>query len=169
VLNLADILRDGAILSVLASIILMGTLWLRPRLFLQDYPKEIRAVVPPKTEEEKRLSLMVGIPFLLVLIGFPFGSTLILQTQSPSEVPFWALFLNSFGIVFIFNVVDWLVLDWLIVCTITPKFLVLPGTQGHPSYKPSYKNYAVHFRGFLIGTVFSALAALVIAVIALIF
>ena len=94
-LNLADILRDGAILSVLASIILMGTLWLRPRLFLQDYPKEIRAVVPPKTEEEKRLSLMVGIPFLLVLIGFPFGSTLILQTQSPYDVPFWALFLFS--------------------------------------------------------------------------
>ena len=51
-LNLADILRDGAILSVLASIILMGTLWLRPRLFLQDYPKEIQAVVPPKTDFE---------------------------------------------------------------------------------------------------------------------
>ena len=40
----------------------------------------------------------------------------------------------------------------LIFCTFTPAFAVLPGTEG----MAGYKNYAMHFRGFLIGTLFSA-------------
>jgi hypothetical protein len=45
---------------------------------------------------------------------------------------------------------------------LTNELFVIPGTQGHPAYK----NYLFHFRGFLIGTVFSALGALVFAGVA---
>jgi len=64
-------------------------------------------------------------------------------------------------VIFLFNLVDWLVLDWLIICTITPKFVVLPGTQG----MAGYKNYAMHFRGFLIGTALSVIIGLIVAAI----
>ena len=40
--NFFHTLLDGLILSVLASIVLTGALWLNPRLYLQDYPRAIQ-------------------------------------------------------------------------------------------------------------------------------
>jgi hypothetical protein len=51
------------------------------------------------------------------------------------------------------------ILDWLIFCTLTPKFAILPGTEG----LAGYKNYAMHFKGFLIGTALSVIVSLLIA------
>jgi hypothetical protein len=44
-------------------------------------------------------------------------------------------------------------------CTITPRFVVIPGTEG----MAGYKDYVFHLRGFLIGSVISAAGGLVIA------
>ncbi len=62
----------------------------------------------------------------------------------------------------IFNLVDLVILDWLIFVTLQPKFTVLPGTEG----LAGYKDYAFHFKAFLRGTVLCFLASLVIAGIA---
>ena len=74
-------------------------------------------------------------------------------------VSFFQLFLNAFGVVFIFNLVDLLLLDWAIFCYITPAFVVIPGTEGHSAYK----DYGFHFRASMIGTILSVVAGLVIA------
>ena len=158
-INLSRIIQDGLLLSIISSFIIIISLFINPRTFLQDYPKDIQAKVPPKTPSEKRLSLLLGIPFLLALLFVPLISTLLLKQQNGETSTFIALFLNAFGIVFIFNLVDWLLLDWLMFCTITPKFLIIPGTEG----MPGYKEYGFHFRGFLIGTVLSLVFALIIA------
>lgn len=157
--NLGKTVLDGLLLSLIASLLLLASLWINPRVFLQDYPKEIQAKVPPKTRSERRLSLLLGIPFLLLLILGPFFSTLALQQQNSGGSSFIALFVNAFGVVFVFNLVDWLLLDWLIFCTITPQFVVVPGTEG----MASYQDYWFHFRGFVLGTLLSAISALVIA------
>jgi hypothetical protein len=44
-------------------------------------------------------------------------------------------------------------------CFITPNFLIIPGTEG----MQAYKDYVYHFRAFLIGTILSIAAGLVIA------
>ncbi len=157
--NLGKTILDGVLLSIIASFILIVSLYINPRTFLQDYPKDIQAKVPPKTLSERRISLLLGIPFLLVLILVPFFSTLTLKHQNGESSPFIALFVNAFGVAFIFNLVDWLLLDWLMFCTITPKFVIIPGTEG----MASYKDYGFHFRGFIIGTLLSVIGALVIA------
>jgi uncharacterized membrane protein len=152
-------------LSIIASLILIASLYINPRIFLQDYPKDIQTKVPPKTLFERRMSLLLGIPFLLVLILFPLFSTLALKHQNGESSPFIALFVNAFGVAFIFNLVDWLFLDWLMFCTITPQFVIIPGTEG----MASYKDYGFHFRGFIIGTLLSAISASVIACIVFFF
>ncbi len=162
-INFTKIIIDGSLLSVLASITILGILRFNPRLFLQDYPDEIQERVHPKTDQEKRLSLMVGIPFLILLLLVPFLSTLSLAKQV-GEDKFYSLFINAFGVTFLFNLVDLLVLDWLIFCLITPDFLVIPGTKG----MQAYKDYRFHFRAFLIGTALSIVAGLGIAGIVLI-
>ncbi len=133
-----------------------------PRLMLQDYPKDIQAAVPAKTPEEKRTTLYWGIPFWLALLAFPTVAALVSKAAHRSLLD---VFLSAFGVFFLSNGLDWLVLDWLIFCTITPKFVVLPGTEG----MAGYKNYAMHFRGFLIGTILSMVIGLIITALVVLF
>jgi hypothetical protein len=154
---ITKILIDGAILSSLASIWLILTLRVNPRIFLHDYPAKIQEKVPKKTEAERRLSYVFGVPFMLLLLLGSFFSTLSLKEHG--NVHFLPLWLNAAGVVFVFNLVDWLILDWLLFCTLTPHFLVIPGSEE----MAEYKDYGFHFRGFLHGTVYSVLGGLVIA------
>jgi hypothetical protein len=154
-----NILRDGLILSILATLFILVSIRINPRLWLGDYPQAIREQVAPKSEVEKRLSLWTGIPFLILLIGFPLVSTWRLQALSAAPLPFLSLFLNAAGVAFAFNLVDLLLIDWLVFCSLTPDFIVLPGTKGDPGYK----DYGFHFRGFLTGTAFSAVIGLISA------
>ena len=62
-------------------------------------------------------------------------STLAFVRGSEGGVPFLAAFLYAFRVVFALNVVDWLVLDWVVFCTLTPRFLVIPGSEGMAAYK----------------------------------
>lgn len=50
-----------------------------------------------------------------------------------------------------------LIMDWLIICIITPKWVVIEGTEGCKGYK----DYMFHFKGFLIGCVYTAIMAVI--------
>jgi hypothetical protein len=156
-LNFTKILTDGAILSLFASLCLVLALRVNPRIFLHDYPAKIQEKVPKKTKAERRLTYVFGIPIMLLLLLGSFFSTLALKAQG--SVQFWALWLNASGVVYVFNIVDWLILDWLMFCTFTPHFVVIPGSEG----MADCKDYGFHFRGFLHGTVYSGLGGLIIA------
>jgi hypothetical protein len=163
-LNSTKIIIDGGILSAIASFYLFMVLYINRRVFLQDYPEEIQRAVPPKSREERRLSLLFGTPFLLLLFAGPLISTLTLKHQSGGGLSFFAASFHAFGIVFIFNLVDWLILDWLIFCTITPNFLVIPDTEG----MAGYKDYSFHFRAFRVGTILSIIEGLIIGALVMI-
>jgi len=132
-------------------------LWINPRIFLHDYPAKIQEMVPPKTRTERQLTYVFGVPVMLMLLLGPFYSTLSLKTYG--EAQFWAFWLNAAGVMWVFNIVDWLILDWLIFCTLTPRFIIIPGSEG----MAEYKDYLFHFLGFLKGTTFSIIGGLVIA------
>jgi hypothetical protein len=58
VLDTARIVRDGALLSAVASTYLLLLLRLNPHICLCHYPKEIREIVPPKSEKEWRMGFV---------------------------------------------------------------------------------------------------------------
>jgi hypothetical protein len=155
------IIFHGIILSLIGTFIILLSLRTNPRLWLQDYPQDIQRKVAPKTKAEKQQSLIWGIPFLITLIAVPFISSLRLKQQSGGAISFFMLFINAFAIGFIFNVVDLLLIDLLIVCAITPKFILIPGTEG----ASGYKDYRHHFKGFIVGTVLSVTGGLLIAIV----
>ena len=53
------------------------------------------------------------------------------RQRVPVAVVFIAVLLDMFSV---FNLLDWLMLDWLIVVTIRPGFLILPGTESLAGY-----------------------------------
>jgi hypothetical protein len=72
---------------------------------------------------------------------------------------FMEAFLSSFLILMFFNLVDLLILDWLLFVTIQPRPIILPGTEG----MAGYKDYAFHFYGFLKGVMISAIMSVIVA------
>ncbi|MCB0114928.1 MAG: hypothetical protein R2873_14715 [Caldilineaceae bacterium] len=157
--NVTRTLLDGIILSAISTIYLLGIMLINPRIMLGDYPKAIQERVPAKTEREGRLSLLIGVPFLALLLVAPLLSTWLLEQRSGDAVSFVQLFFNAAGVVFVFNLFDLLILDWLIFCLITPKFIMIPGSEG----MAAYKDFGFHFRGFLVGTTLSIVVGLVVA------
>lgn len=157
--NLFQLILHAAIYITLGTIALLAVVLRSPRLMLQDFPKSVQDAVPPKTEAEKRLSVRWGLPFILILLCYPFVATFLFESQRADPPGFATLFVFAFGIAFAFNLWDLLALDWLLLCTITPRWAIVPGTEGNPGNK----DYAFHFRGFLIGCLLSAALAAIIA------
>jgi len=130
-----------------------------PRIMLQDYPRDVQAAVPPKTAQERRQTIYWAIPLFLVFLGFPLAAAL---TAEAAGADVLTIALCALGVGVVINLFDLLILDWLMFCTWTPSFVVLPGTEG----MAGYKDYGLHFRGFLTGIVISAaLSALIAGVV----
>jgi hypothetical protein len=152
------ILLDGLLLSLAGSAIVLLSLRANPRFWLQDYPASIQKAVPKKSKVEALGARRWGIPFILTLLGAITISGLLLKRALPGA-SFLTIYLDTLGVALFFNLWDLLVLDWLIFCTITPRFLVIPGTEG----MSGYKDYRHHLGAFGSGATTSVMIAAVIA------
>ena len=121
---------------------------MNPEILLNDYPPDIREKHGPMSARSKRQRVPVTIVIGAVVLGIVTVSFSAVRANSGGKIPFLTAFFHLFIMFSVFNVVDLLLLDWLLVA-IGPSLLVLPGTEG----SAGYKDYWFHFRGFLIGAV----------------
>ena len=70
-LSIGKMLFDGIILSFLASLFIVSSLRINPRMWLQGFPEDIQNAVPPKSRTEKRLSVAFGIPLWITPEAHP--------------------------------------------------------------------------------------------------
>lgn len=154
----------GLVLS--AALFAMTLLLLRwnPEIMLKDYPPDIRAKHGPMSERSKRQRWPVAIVFLVVLVAIVAASFRRLPALAGGEPSFAAAFVHAATMFSLFNLLDWLVLDWPLVA-LQPRFVVLPGTEG----MAGYRDYRFHFRGFLIGIPLVLVGAALTAGIAVLF
>ena len=147
----------GTVLSILSAAVLLLNAWRNPESMVDDYPPDIRAQHGPMSGEARRHKKFVSLPFGVILIGL-----LALSIMRLPEITFTSVFVNVAVMLALFNLVDLLLLDWLLFNTIRPRFMVLPGTEG----MPGYSDYGFHFRQFLKGTAGGIIASLFIAAVA---
>ena len=108
-----------------------------PAIMLQDYPRDVQAAVPPKSAQERRQTIYWAIPLFLLFLGFPVAAAL---TAEVTGADILTIALCAFGVGVVINLFDLLILDWLLFCTWTPSFIVLPETEG----LAGYKSYGLH-------------------------
>ena len=144
---LQQALTDGLILSALLSAVVLITLRWNAESWLGDYPPDIREAFGPMGPEARRVKILGGMAFLAILVGVLVRGLIALDRASGGELAFIPAFLYTFVVGQVFNVIDLLIIDWLLIVAIGPAFVILPGTEG----MDGYKNYAFHFRAFLIG------------------
>ncbi len=149
----------GVILSILLFTLILVLVRINPEIMLRDYPPDIQAKYGPMSDRSKRQRVPLAVLILAVMLGVVAASVLPLGGRFATAPAFPAAFVHFLVMFSVFNILDWLVLDWLIVVTLRPRFIVLPGTEG----MAGYGDYAFHFRGFLIGIPITLVASLLLA------
>lgn len=136
---------DISILTAAFVLIVLYLARFKPRLFLnnEDVPADILAAVPPKTAAEKREAIFYSIPLFVILIGGTLYSTYTFQQQSGAG--FFPVFLHAVIIILTISTFDLIFIDWLLLNTWTPKWVMFPGTEGFAGYK----DYGFHGRAHL--------------------
>ena len=163
---LTNIVIHGLVFAlILTAYLLFIMMKFSPRVWaFSDYPKEITNQVPPQTKEEKRTSIVASVPFFIFGIGYPFLSTCLLKGLYGGTISLLGAFLNTFGVLMFGFMADLIILDLLIVGTLTPKFVIIPGTEDMK--EKEYKDFRVyHTKAHAKGLILLAIISLVIAVI----
>ena len=154
----------GAILSALSTVVILGSLRWNPEIWLNDYPPDVRAKYGPMSEKSRQQRRAVSLAYFLALLALLVIS--ILQVgRAAGGFSFPAVFLHTFIMLMVFNLVDLLLIDWLALMVLRPSWAVLPGTKG----MAGYSDYTLPLRGFLKGTLGIFIGSLVIAGITMLF
>lgn len=154
----------GGVFSVFFTLVLLVIGRVNPEMMLQDYPPDVRAKHGPMSARAKRQRLLLFPFFFGGMIAISAWSVVALK-QTLGLVTFGDVFLSALVMMLTFNVYDLLVLDWLMMIKLQPKFAILPGTEG----LAGYNDFGFHLHGFKIGLVWSVGLALVLAGIAAFF
>ena len=157
---LSSVLIYGLGLCLVLTIIMLISGALAPDMWVGDYPPDIREKYGPMSVRAARLRPWIASLFFLVVLAIPILGLFALRAKLGS-VTFLFAFAFGAAALLVFNVFDLLVLDWLFFCTIQPRVMVLPGTEG----MPGYRDYRFHFIGFLKGLGFCVAVGLVVAVV----
>lgn len=158
-LPIGAFLTDLVIVTVVFTALVLGSFLWRPRIWLHDFPADIQAMVPPKTDEEKRLSLIFGVPFILAFFGLPTLLMWDLKTTLGADFSFLTAWLYAYALFIGINLWDLLVLDWGMIIFTDPQNPPIVGAEG----AAGWQNYRFHFYGFLKGCVIGLVFATIIA------
>jgi hypothetical protein len=152
-----NILTHLLIYNLVISVFLYGSLAYNPRMWLHRMPPEVTAKVPEKTPQERKLFILFAPPFLLWLFGYP--TLYVLQQDASLSTNFLILIAFFAG----FALWDMLVLDLLIFCKMTPRFIIIEGTT-----REDYSNMKYHLvsgaKGLVMSLVFSGIMALILTI-----
>ena len=147
-----------------AGYLLIFMVTCNPRIWgYQDYPDRIKKKIPPQTRKERITAGIVGMPWFIFIFTYPLVSTAFLEADLGGEISFEVAFFNMFFMVFLFFLVDLVVLDWFIISKITPRFVIIDGTTPE-----DYKDFSHHYKRHLIAFIpLTLLCLLFSAIIAL--
>lgn len=168
-LSFGSILVEGLFLSLGLSVVILVSLSINPRIWLQDYPPEIKARVAPQTPLEKQQRAIVAVCFLAVAVGVLFVSTMRLHAENGGSPSFLAIFLNSYAVLQVFNLFDVVVLDYLLLTVIRPTFATIPGSEAVIESISLSSVLRFHFVGFLQGCIYLAVVSLIVAALISVF
>ena len=159
-LPLAYILLYGLVFSLGFAFLVIGGLYLNPRLMLASYPAEVQAQQSPLTPAEKRQQIVFGI----LVWGYALGGLLYFNTELTARIgqaAFLPLFLGTYLVFEIVNLFDLLIIDYWLLLVLKPKRLFIPGALA----LVQEQGFGFHFKGFLKGSVLGIVISAAIALI----
>ena len=111
----------------------------------------------PLTAIERRHRAIFGMLFMLAVIG---GLLLVawrLRAAYGGSLTFGGAWLHSYLVFTMFNLVDTLVVDYLVLTVLRPAWAIAPGTE---ALLPKYLTVGAHSRAFVRGQVIGSVFCL---------
>src|SRR5215216_5675927 len=102
----------GVILSGVLFTLMLGLVRINPEIMLKDYPPDIQAKYGPMSERSKRQRVPVAIFIIAVLFGIVTLSFQDVGANQEGDISFFVAFIHLLVMFSVFNLLDWLVLDW---------------------------------------------------------
>lgn len=160
-MNIKVILSESIIWSLLWMLGVSVSVRVFPFTIEHDYPEDVRSVanIPEPSKEHKRQGMIFASAAFIILFGLLIAFAI--PAYQGQSLSFWKIFAHLWIICMTWNVVDLLVVDWLLICLLSCKYFVLPGTEDCEGNR----NYKFHFIGFLKGLVAMSIAAVLCAII----
>ncbi len=155
-----QIVTDGLLLSAVLGTVILISLYVNPRIWIQDYPEAIRVRIPPLNAHEKRQRIFFGVLFMGGMIGMTLYFGLQVRAQQGGAVSFGAVFAHLFLVFNIFNLFDALILDYLFLGLLRPAFALVPEVAGMEHVLVDAR---LHLVNYLKGIFFAALFCLPLA------
>jgi hypothetical protein len=155
-------LRYGGILSLILTGLVLVTLIFFPRMWVSRAPADIQQALGGLSPREMRLARVFQAITLMSVVGILGYSVVQLSAVSNGALGFFAIAASLFLIMQVWNVVDLLLIDWLLIVKLRPAFMMFPGIE----QLPGFGDYGFHFRGFLKGIILSLVVGIVIAAFA---
>ena len=154
------LLLHSLLYGLILSALLIGVLI--AFALLQNAARATTALAPgaPPAAAPRSERKLLLLPVLLAFVGTLTAAVWAMPSAGLTPT-FATVFAVGFLVAFVFNLVDLLVIDWLLVVAWHPRWFVPPGTQGDAANR----DYRFHFKGFLKGLGFCLVAGLLTAAI----
>jgi len=152
----------GAVLGGAVVILILGIMWWNAEILLREYPPDIRHAHGPMSRRARHQHIVASAVFLVVCAGILVASYRHLAVTSGGQYTFRSAWMHTAVVLTIVNLIDLIVVDWLIGIRLQPRMMILPGTDG----LAGYDDLRFHVRGFLMGLVGTLAISPIIGVIA---
>ena len=152
----------GAVLSAILTLLIVVSLMINKEMWLQDYPPDVKAKWGPMSEKAKRQRLVFAILLFGLMIGAMVYAVTRLEVVLGTAPSFLAIFVSIVIVFGLFNLVDAVIIDWLILLVLWPGLGVLPGTEGMAGYRDARLWTINLFKGFVLAPIAGLLVASVV-------
>ncbi len=149
----------GMALSAVLTVMVVGSLMINKEMWLKSYPPDVKARWGPISEKAKRQHFVFAIFFFGVLIGTMAYDVVRLEQVLGTPPSFLAIFASIVIVFSSFNLVDAVIIDWLILLVLWPGLGVLPGTEGMAGYRDARLWTKNLLKGFALAPIAGVLVA----------
>jgi len=149
----------GMVLSTVLTIMIVVSLMINKEMWLQDYPPDVQAKWGPISDKAKRQHLVFAIFFFGLMIGAMVYDVIRLEMVLGTPPSFLASFASIVIVFALFNLVDAVIIDWLILQVLWPGLGVLTGTEGMAGYKDVQRWTRNLLKGFVLAPIAGVLVA----------
>lgn len=152
-----SLIMESIIWSALWAFFVIISVRIFPFTIAHDYPEEVRNIanIQKPSSKQKLQGLLLGIIGLSIMFGLLIVFSL--THFNKQNLSFLNIFKYLWLICMTWNVIDLLIIDWLMICTFSVKLFVLPNTENCKGNR----DYRFHFIGFLKGCITMTLTAFI--------
>jgi hypothetical protein len=158
-LVIRESLAVGMMLSTILTLMIVASFMINKEMWLQDYPPEVKAKWGPINEKAKRQHHIFAILFFGMMIGAMVYDVIRLGLVLGTPPSFLAIFASIVIVFTLFNLVDAVIIDWLILLVLWPGLSVLPGTEGMAGYRDARRWTINLIKGFALAPIAGVLLA----------